>query len=188
MCLKDFEIVTDEEMNDILYKFNDFNAKYPYNATLVSLFEEQVQKTPDNVAVVFKDTSLTYKELNDKANALAHYMISYGVKKDTVVALRMPKSLEMVIGILAIIKAGACYLPINLGYPEERVKYMVSDSGAKVLLFLNIADDMPFDIPKIDISLSNNDIYMCDTSNCDIDISPEDSLYIIYTSRFYWKA
>ena len=180
--LKDIEIVTSKEKYDILYKFNNYNATYPYDATLVSLFEEQVEKTPDNVAVVFRDTFLTYKELNEKANQLAHYLISSGIKKDTVVALRMPKSLEMIVGILAIIKTGACYLPINLGYPEERVKYMVSDSGAKVLLFLNISDDMPFDIPKINISLDNTNIYTGDTSNCNIDISPEDSLYIIYTS------
>lgn len=182
VCLKDIEIVTSKEKYDILYKFNDYDATYPYDATLVSLFEEQVEKTPDNVAVVFRDKSLTYKDLNEKANQLAHYLISSGIKKDTVIALRMPKSLEMVIGILAIIKVGACYLPINLGYPEERVKYMVADSGAKVLLFLNIADDMPFAIPKIDISLDNINIYTSDTSNCNIDISPEDSLYIIYTS------
>lgn len=182
ICLKDIEIVTSKEKYDILYKFNNYDATYPYDATLVSLFEEQVEKTPNNTAVVFRDTSLTYKELNERANQLAHYLIAHDIKKDTVVALRMPKSLEMIIGILAIIKAGACYLPINLGYPEERVKYMVSDSGAKVLLFLNIANDMPFDIPKIDISLNNTDIYAGDTSNCNIDISPEDSLYIIYTS------
>lgn len=182
ICLRDIEVVTSKEKYDILYKFNNYDATYPYDATLVSLFEEQVEKTPDNIAVVFRDTYLTYKELNEKANQLAHYLIDYGIKKGTVVALRMPKSLEMIIGILAIIKTGACYLPINLGYPEERVKYMVEDSGAKVLLFLNIADDMPFDIPKIDISLSNTDIYIGDASNCNINITPEDSLYIIYTS------
>lgn len=179
----DIEIVTPEEKDKILNVFNDTKVDFPKDKSIVDLFEEQVEKTPDNVAVVFEDKKLTYKELNEKANSLARYLRSQGIKPGTVIGLRLNKRLEMVIGILAIIKSGCCYLPINMQYPQDRVDFMLSDSNAKLLLGTEDSlSDMEINLPKIDINLNNANIYKYDTQNLGLKISPEDLIYIIYTS------
>lgn len=181
--VSNIEIVTSKEKYDILYKWNDTDADYPKDKTVIDLFEEQVEKTPDNIALCFNDDFLNYKNLNEKANQLAHFLVSLGIKNGDVVAIRLNKSLEMIIGILAIMKAGACYLPIDLSYPQERVSFMLKDSNAK--LFLTNAlhkDDLEISISSILIDLSNEEIYTGNTQNLNIAIKPEDSIYIIYTS------
>lgn len=130
----DIDIVTPEEKNKILKVYSNLDVDFPKDKTIVDLFEEQVKKTPNNTAIVFGDKSLTYKELNEKANSLAHFLVKQNIKPKTVVGIRIDKSFEMVIGILAIIKAGCCYLPINMQYPKDRVLYMLQDSDAKILL------------------------------------------------------
>ena len=132
---------------------------------------------------MFNDEKLTYRELNEKANSLANYLISQGVQPHTVIGLRLNKRLEMIIGILAIIKCGCCYLPINMQYPEDRVNYMLSDSSAKLLLGTQDSlTDMNFNLQNIDIDLNNSNIYNYDDKNLNLKISPEDLIYIIYTS------
>ena len=179
----DIEIVTPDEKDKILNVFNNTKVDYPKDKTIVDLFEEQVERTPDNVAVVFEDKQLTYRELNEKANQLANYLIAQGIKPHTVIGLRLNKRLEMIIGILAIIKSGCCYLPINMQYPEDRVNYMLSDSNAKLLLGTQDSlTDMNFNLHNIDIDLNNSNIYSYDNKNLNLKISPEDLIYIIYTS------
>ncbi len=179
----DIEIVTPEEKDKILNVFNNTKVDYPKDKTIVDLFEEQVEKTPDNIAVVFEDEKLTYKELNEKANSLARYLINQDIKPGTVIGLRLNKRLEMIIGILAIIKSGCCYLPINMQYPQDRVDFMLSDSNAKLLLGTEDSlTDMEINLPKIDINLNNDNIYSYETTNLGLKISPEDLIYIIYTS------
>ena len=179
----DIEIVTPEEKDKILNVFNNTDVDFPRDKTIVDLFEEQVEKTPDNIAVVFEDKKLTYKELNEKANQLARYLIEQNIKPGTVIGLRLNKRLEMTIGILAIIKAGCCYLPINMQYPEDRVNYMLTDSNAQLLLGTQDSlDDMQINLQTIDINLENDYIYNYDSKNLDLKISPEDLIYIIYTS------
>ncbi len=180
--IHDIEIVTSKEKYEILYGFNDTDADYPRDKTIVDLFEEQVEKTPDNVAVVFAEQRLTYRELNERANQLAHYLIRIGIKPNDVVALRMPKCLEMIIGILGIVKAGATYLPINLSYPQERVDFMLKDSNATYFLYCPCKESINISIPKLDISMSNLDIYSLPTENPNSLNVPEDVIYIIYTS------
>lgn len=182
ILLKDIEIVTPEEKHKILYEFNNTQVDYPKNKTIVDLFEEQVKKTPDNIAVVFEDKKLTYKELNEKANQLARYLIEKGVNKKDVIGLRINKSLEMIIGILAIIKSGACYLPMNMAYPEDRVNFMLKDSNSKLLLTSKKLTPFSYNIPALDIDLCNTNIYNKDTKNIGLKLSPEDLIYIIYTS------
>lgn len=177
------DIVTKEEKNKILNDFNNTMVDYPKNKTIVDLFEEQVEKTPDNVAVVFEEQKLTYKELNEKANSLARYLAQQGIKPKTVIGLRLNKRLEMIIGILAIIKSGCCYLPINMQYPQDRVEFMLNDSNAKILLGTSESlNDIKIDINKINIDLTAKNIYENDKSNLKLQISPEDLIYIIYTS------
>ena len=179
----DIEIVTPVEKDKILNVFNNTDVDYPRDKTIVDLFEEQVEKTPDNVAVAFEDKKLTYRELNEKANSLARYLINQDIKPGTVIGLRLNKRLEMIIGILAIIKSGCCYLPINMQYPQDRVDFMLSDSNAKLLLGTEDSlTDMEINLPKIDINLNNDNIYSYETTNLGLKISPEDLIYIIYTS------
>lgn len=182
ILLKDIEIVTPEEKHKILYDFNNTKVDYPKDKTIVDLFEEQVEKNPNNIAVVFEDQKLTYKELNEKANQLARYLINSGITSHSVIGLRLNKCLEMIISILAIIKSGCCYLPINMSYPEDRVNYMLEDSNCSVLLSSSNCNDLKFNITTINVDLLNNDIYSKNNNNLNLKIKPEDLIYIIYTS------
>ncbi|MDM8557378.1 AMP-binding protein [Candidatus Parabeggiatoa sp. HSG14] len=96
----------DEEYQKILFEFNDTATDYPRDKTIVDLFEEQVDKTPNTIAIVFENQQLTYQELNTRANQLAHYLQSVGVKPEVLVGICVERSLEMVIGLLGILKAG----------------------------------------------------------------------------------
>ncbi len=143
-------ILSEAERNQVLYEFNDTAAEYPYNKTIVDLFEEQVEKTPDNVAVIsyvpklglgneeeviFEDIRLTYRELNEKANQIAHFLRDeYHVQPDDRIGLLLERSEWMIIGVFGILKAGGAYLPINPDYPAERIGYMLSNSECAVLL------------------------------------------------------
>ncbi|MDB6019140.1 MAG: amino acid adenylation domain protein, partial [Pedosphaera sp.] len=97
-------------------------------------FEEQVRKTPDAVALLYEDETITYAELNARANQLAHELQSAGVCAESLVAIYMDRCPEMVISIIAVLKAGGAYVPIDLAYPADRLKFMLEDSQAKVLL------------------------------------------------------
>ena len=103
-------------------------------ATLPALFEAQVARTPDAVAVVFEEESLTYAQLNARANRLAHHLIGLGIGPESIVALALPRSLEMVIGLLGILKAGAAYLPLDPDYPAERLAFMLEDAQPRLLV------------------------------------------------------
>ena len=183
IIIKNIDILTKPEINHILYEFNKPEAKYPDKENIVSLFENQVLLTPNNIAITYEGKTLTYKELNNKANQLAHYLKENGITNNSIVALRLNKSLEMIIGILAIIKAGACYLPINLSYPHDRINFMLKDSNAKILLTNNDSKDESIEIDTLLIDLDNSNIYNNENiENLDTKISPDDLLYIIYTS------
>ncbi|MCI5151468.1 MAG: hypothetical protein D3916_19185, partial [Candidatus Electrothrix sp. MAN1_4] len=129
---------TDQEVQQLL-TWNDTAAEYPADKTIVDLFEEQAAKTPDNIAAVFEEQQLTYAELNRKANQLARYLLNLkkGFKNnadDFLIAIAVERSPEMVIGLLAILKAGAAYVPIDPDYPAARIRHMLDDSTAPLLL------------------------------------------------------
>jgi len=123
-----------EERQQLLYEWNATAAEYPRDKCVHELFEDQVEKRPGAVAVAYEDKQLTYGELNRRANRLAHYLRSLGVRPDTLVAVCVDRSLEMIVGLLAVMKAGGAYVPLDPAYPAERLRYMVEDSGPKVLL------------------------------------------------------
>jgi amino acid adenylation domain-containing protein len=127
-------LLTAAERNQLLLKWNDTKVDYHQNKCIHQLFEEQVNKTPDAIAVIFENQKLTYQELNQKANQLAHYLQQLGVKPETLVGICVERSLEMVIGLLGILKAGGAYVPIDPNYPSERIGYTISDSGVAILL------------------------------------------------------
>ena len=179
IMLEDIDIVPKAERK-IIESFYMIDSGYPKNKTIVDLFERQAKLTPNNIAIKFKDEELTYKELNEKSNQLARYLILKGAKKNMPIALRMNKSLEMIISILAIIKAGCCYLPMDLSYPQERIKFMLKDSGAK--LFLTLEKNFLKNIKIKNIIVDKIDYTKESKKNLKISISPDDLLYIIYTS------
>ncbi|HEV2963457.1 MAG TPA: amino acid adenylation domain-containing protein, partial [Candidatus Angelobacter sp.] len=124
--------LTERERQGVLYEWNE--AKYPQEKFVHELFEEQVERTPEAVAVVYEEVSLNYAELNRRANQLAHYLRGMGVKPDNLVAICAERSLEMIVGLLGVLKAGAAYVPLDPAYPTQRLHYMLEDSGATVLL------------------------------------------------------
>ncbi|WP_153045403.1 AMP-binding protein, partial [Pseudomonas syringae] len=114
-----------EQRRQVLESFNDTAAAYPADKLLHQLFEEQAAQQPDALAVVDETGSLTYGELNTRANRLAHYLIGLGIQPDDRVAICAQRSLEMVVGLLGILKAGGAYVPLDPGYPPERLRYML---------------------------------------------------------------
>ena len=132
--ISELEILSDVEHYQLLVEFNKTKADYPADRCVHQLFEEQVRRTADNVAVVFEDQQLTYAELNARANQLAHYLQALGVGPEVLVTICMERSLEMVIGLLGILKAGGAYVPSDPAYPEERLSLVLEDTRTPVLL------------------------------------------------------
>ncbi|MGS5021838.1 non-ribosomal peptide synthase/polyketide synthase [Paenibacillus sp. JJ1683] len=128
------EMLTEEEIRELMRGFNDSEADYPRQQTIHGLFEEQAELYPDNVAAVMNERQLTYRELNERSNRLARKLRETGVEADQLVAILAERSLDMVVGILAILKAGGAYVPVDPDYPEERIRFMIEDSGAPLLL------------------------------------------------------
>ena len=123
------------DFNRIIYEWNDTQENYPQSKTIVQLFEEQVQRTPDNIAVVYEDIQLSYAELNTKANQLGAYLCqNYKIGADDLVALCLSRSQYMLIAILGVLKSGAAYVPLDSEYPDERIQYILEDTKASVLL------------------------------------------------------
>ena len=127
-------LLTDAEQHKMLIEWNDTKRDYPKDACIHQLFEAQVEQTPDTVAVIFADTQLTYRELNARANQLAHYLRQRGCRPEVLVGICMERSLEMVVGLLGILKAGGAYVPLDPAYPQERLAFMLEDTQAPVLL------------------------------------------------------
>lgn len=172
-----------EEKHKILYDFNNTFVNYPINKTISKLFEEQVEKTPDDIALVFNDTTLTYKELNEKANSLAYELrFKQNIKRNDLVGIMVNRSLEMIIGILAILKSGGAYIPIDPTFPEERIDYMLKKSNSKVLLTLKSTENKIDYNNKLLIDLSNSSLYTNPTNNLDLINTPDDLSYVIFTS------
>lgn len=181
ITLNEIEIVTPDEKKKILYDFNNTSADYPRDKTITQLFEEQVEKTPDNIAVVFEDQKLTYRELNERANSLANYLRSQKIGRNDIVGIMVNRSLEMIISILAVLKSGACYIPIDPEYPQDRIEYMLNNSNTKLLLtFKRLENKVTFD-NKLFVEL-DNELYNSNKDNLININKPDDLAYIIYTS------
>jgi amino acid adenylation domain-containing protein len=125
------------ERQQLLFDWNDTQTDYPQDKCIHQLFEEQVAKTPDAIAVVFEQEELTYQQLNQRANQLAHHLQTLGVKPEVLVGICVERSLEMMVGLLGILKAGGAYVPLDPSYPAERLSYLLSDAGIEVLLTQN---------------------------------------------------
>ncbi|MTJ23751.1 amino acid adenylation domain-containing protein [Dolichospermum sp. UHCC 0352] len=180
----DYSALTEQERHKILVEWNDTRADYPRHLCVHELFAAQVAKTPDNIAVIFEGQKLTYQELNHRANQVAHYLQSLGVEPEVLVGICVERSLEMIIGMLGILKAGAAYLPLDPTYPKERLSFMLSDSQVQVLLtqqkFVKSFADSGAKTVCLDqdwelITRQNQE-------NPTSDVTAENLAYVIYTS------
>ncbi len=132
--LGQLDMLSETERQQVLVTFNQTQTAYRHDQCLYELFESQVEQTPDAVAVVFEERQLTYRELNNKANQLAHYLRGRGIGPEVLVGFCIERSPEMLVGILGILKSGGAYLPLEPSYPKERLAYMIEDAEVAVLL------------------------------------------------------
>ena len=132
--IRSVSILPEMERQRLVMEWNATDTDYPQDQSVPQLVEEQVRRTPEATALVFEDKSLSYWELNARANQLAHFLIQLGIKPDDRVAIAVERSLEMVVGLLAILKAGGAYVPLDPAYREERLRFMVEDSQPVALL------------------------------------------------------
>lgn len=178
MQLKDIDIVTETEKDNLLNKFNETKFDYDKESTIISEFCKIAKKHPNNIVVSFNDKSLTYKELDEKSNYLANALVNLGIRPNTFVGILLNRSLEMIISILAILKAGAAYMPINPDYPADRISYMIQDSDCKFIL---TSEELAFDDSNINNIIVDND--ELDTNTAFKPLTKADDLaYVIYTS------
>lgn len=132
--LSDLPLLTETEQHQLLVEWNDTRTEYPKDVCVHQLFEAQVERMPDSVAVIFEDEALTYRELNRRVNQLAHYLQRLGTGPDVPIGICVERSLEMVVGLLGVLKAGGAYVPLDPAYPRERLTLILEDVGAPVLL------------------------------------------------------
>ncbi|QEI42135.1 Linear gramicidin synthase subunit D [Dolichospermum sp. UHCC 0315A] len=132
--ISELPLLTQTERQQLLFEWNNTTTEYPQDKCIHQLFEEQVERSPDAVAVVFEEEQLTYRELNTRANQLAHYLRSLGVGTEVLVGICVERSIEMIVGLLGVLKAGGAYVPLDIKYPQERLAFMLSDAQVPVLL------------------------------------------------------
>jgi len=173
------------EQSQLLAEFNNTKVEYAHQQTVISLFEEQVAKTPDNISVVFDAEQLTYRQLNERANQLARYLKSNGVKSEQLIPICIERSLEMLVVILGILKAGAAYVPVDPEYPSERINYLLEDTAASLVITnSNSIGKLPAD-PAIRIVLIDEHWELISShasDNLQVDIALHQLAYVIYTS------
>ncbi|MFC9774497.1 non-ribosomal peptide synthetase [Paenibacillus chitinolyticus] len=177
----DADMLSPNEKQQLLVDFNLTETHYEREQTIHGLIEEQAARVPDATAVVFEQERLTYRELNERANRLARTLRAAGVQPDQLVGLMAGRSLEIAVGILAVLKAGGAYVPIDPEYPEERIRYLLEDSGAKLLLTQRrLRDRVPFEGTVL--TLDDESSYSDDGTNLEPVNGPEHLAYVIYTS------
>ncbi|MDM8558546.1 amino acid adenylation domain-containing protein [Candidatus Parabeggiatoa sp. HSG14] len=182
-------IMTEQERKQ-LQAWNDTTTDYPKDKTIVDLFEQQVQRTPDNIAVVFEEQQLTYQQLNEKANQLAHYLLNLKtfhfslLTSNFLVAIAVERSLEMVIGLLGILKAGGAYVPIDPSYPAARIQYMLEDSAAPLLVTQSHLKAQLFSVKPncVTVCLDKVNFAVQPLVNPLVTRQVTDLAYVIYTS------
>ncbi|MEH1767282.1 MAG: amino acid adenylation domain-containing protein [Nostoc sp.] len=190
--LSELPLLTELEQHTLLVDWNDTSVEYPQQQCIHQLFEAQVERTPDAIAVVFEDQQLTYGELNQRANQLAHYLRSLGVKPEVLVGICVERSsktlpeasLHMIIGLLGILKAGGAYVPLDPAYPPSRLAFMLSDSQVPVLLTQQqLVAKLPEHQAQVVCLDTDWNIIAQQSQDHPVNISEVENLaYVIYTS------
>jgi amino acid adenylation domain-containing protein len=177
-------MLTTTERVQLLQGWNATETTWPSNACVHQLFEQQVERTPDAPAVIFKGESLSYRELNYRANALAHYLRERGVGADSVVGICVERSFDMAVAVLAVLKAGAAYLPLDPSYPHERLQFMLEDSHAAVLLTQSSLQHVfpNLTTPAVFLDQDWSKGARLNRENPENLTTPENLSYLIYTS------
>ncbi|HEY6186081.1 MAG TPA: amino acid adenylation domain-containing protein [Pyrinomonadaceae bacterium] len=177
-------LLTDEERRLLLTEWNDVVTSFPRDESIQRLFEEQAERTPDNIAIVFGDEQLTYRELNARANRLAHYLRDLGVGLEVAVGFMLEKSAGMVVSLLAILKAGGVYVPLDPSYPLERLDFMLQDARLSVLITeSSLLDNLPAFFGQVVCLDSDAELIEgASEENPASVVTGENLAYIIYTS------
>ena len=182
--LWDLPLLTDAERHQLLVEWNDTRADYPEDLCIHELFAEQMESNPDSLAVIFKDQRLTYRELNRRANQLAHYLKKQGIGPEVLVGICVERSLEMIICVLGVLKAGGAYVPFDPAYPEERLGFMMEDSGTTLLLTQkSLFGMLPANKAQVVcVDQVWEEIEKEHAENPPVTTSPENLAYVLYTS------
>ncbi|MCL6588806.1 MAG: amino acid adenylation domain-containing protein [Firmicutes bacterium] len=180
IALREIELITETEKQQILIGFNATKTEFPHGATIYELFEWQAEQTPDQIVLVFQDQSVTYRELNAKANQLARRLRNKGIKPDSIVGIIMDRSLELAVAVLGVLKAGAAYLPIDPAYPVERINYLLMDCSPRLLLTDSVSTNK-FKFTGETVRFNFTEL-SGETANLAKVNKPEDLAYVIYTS------
>jgi non-ribosomal peptide synthetase component F len=182
--INDLPLLTAADRHQLLEEWNDTKRDYPSDKCIHQLFEEQVERSPDSIALVFEDRRVTYRELNSKANQLARHLKQFGVGADVAVAICMARSVEMMIALLGILKAGGAYVPLDPSYPAERLAFLLQDSGVAVLITEQALVDVFIGHSGKIISLDTEweKIGQGNKGNLVLETSADSLAYVIYTS------
>ncbi len=183
--IETLKYITSQEQNQILTSFNDTQYELSKGKTVLDIFQKQLDKTPDAIAVVVENNEITYKELDNKSNQLAHYITNQGVTQNELIPICVERSVEMIVGILAILKVGATYVPIDPNYPQERIDFILEDTEAiRIIGQKNTADLFKNNNDK-QLILLDTIAEKLDEENTSFEhqnISDDQLAYIIYTS------
>ncbi|MFN6466411.1 MAG: non-ribosomal peptide synthetase, partial [Nostoc sp. DedVER02] len=177
-------LLSQTEQQQLLVEWNNTLTDYPRDKSIHQLFEEQVERTPNAVAVEFENQQLTYQQLNCRANQLAHYLKSLGVSADVLLGICVERSLDMVVGLLGILKAGGAYVPLDPNYPQERLAFMLEDAQVSVLLTqYSLLDRLPQHQAKL-VCLDTDWQMISQSSEDNLisDVQATNLAYVIYTS------
>ncbi|WP_172631850.1 non-ribosomal peptide synthetase, partial [Dictyobacter arantiisoli] len=176
-------IVSQDEQERLFSTWNATARDYPQAIGVARLFELQAERTPNAVAVQDQERQLTYATLNEQANQLAAFLRKRGIGAETLVAICLPRRNEMLVSILAILKAGAAYLPLDFSYPEERLRFIIEDAQAGLLLTTStLAAQLPQLAPVLLLDEQQGAISGCATENLAVATQPDNLAYVIYTS------
>ncbi|WP_026883714.1 non-ribosomal peptide synthetase, partial [Clostridium akagii] len=179
--LFEIDVMDVVERNKLLNKFNNTKREYPCDKTIQELFEQQAMKVPNNIAVEFGEKKLTYRELNEKANSFARILRYKGLKEENIVAIMSERSIEMIIAILAVLKAGGAYLPIDPEYPIDRIKYMLDNSKAHILIKQGtLRKNIKYNLETFE--LEDTKLYEGHKGALNKVNGPNNLAYVIYTS------
>ena len=177
-------ILSDPEHQQLAVEWNSTEHSYPDDKCIQHLFEAQVDSTPDAPAVEFLDEQLTYRELNERANQLANYLKSIGVGHEVRVGICMERSIDMVVALLGVLKAGGVHTPLDPGYPKERLDFMLSDARIQVVLtqqkLVALLPDQP--LPTVLLDLERERLQTWNRANPPIETTPDSLAYVVYTS------